>query len=143
MVNESFVLKNAGTSTFHEMIGSLELVESQEALDCLLDKREYMERINSSQRDITEPLTIERKEKLIKELVFDELVWKRLEQLKAVRDGLEDLGLLEWLKKFPSLTERIIITHKRESPKNVMLRCFSNTLHKITEEIQKPALTSE
>ena len=142
MVNESFVLKNAGTSTFHEMIGSLELVESQEALDCLLDKREYMERINSSQRDITEPLTIERKEKLIKELVFDELVWKRLEQLKAVRDGLEDLGLLEWLKKFPSLTERIIITHKRESPKNVMLRCFSNTLHKITEEIQKPALTS-
>ena len=142
MVNESFVLKNAGTSTFHEMIGSLELVESQEALDCLLDKREYMERINSSQRDITEPLTIERKEKLIKELVFDELVWKRLEQLKAVRDGLEDLGLLEWLKKFPSLTERIIVTHKRESPKNVMLRCFSNTLHKITEEIQKPALTS-
>ena len=124
------------------MIGSLELVESQEALDCLLDKREYMERINSSQRDITEPLTIERKEKLIKELVFDELVWKRLEQLKAVRDGLEDLGLLEWLKKFPSLTERIIVTHKRESPKNVMLRCFSNTLHKITEEIQKPALTS-
>ena len=142
MVNESFVLKNTGTSTFHEMIGSLELVESQEALDCLLDKREYMERINSSQRDITEPLTIERKEKLIKELVFDELVWKRLEQLKAVRDGLEDLGLLEWLKKFPSLTERIIVTHKRESPKNVMLRCFSNTLHKITEEIQKPALTS-
>ena len=86
------------------MIGSLALVERQEALDCLLDKREYMERINSSQRDITEPLTIERKKKLIKELVFDELVWKRLEQLKAVRDGLEDLGLLEWLKKSPSLT---------------------------------------
>ena len=74
--------------------------------------------------------------------MFDELVWKRLEQLKAVRDSWEDLGLLEWLKKFPSLTEQIIVTHKRESPKNVMLRCFSNTLHKITEEIQKPALTS-
>ena len=76
LVSESLVPKNAGTSTFHEMIESLTLVESQEALDCLLDKREYMERINSSQWDITEPLTIERKEKLIKELVFDELVEK-------------------------------------------------------------------
>ena len=119
------------------MIDSLTLVESQKALDCLLDKREYMERINSSQWDITELLITERKEKLIKELVFNELVWKRLEQVKAIRDGLEDLCLLEWLKTFPGSTEKIIVTQERESPKNVMLRYSSNTLQKKQKKFKK------
>ena len=61
--------------------------------------------------------------------------------MKAIRNGLEDLYLLKWLKKFPGLTEKITVTHERELPKNIMSPCFSNTPRKTTEEIQKIALT--
>ena len=61
--------------------------------------------------------------------------------MKVVRDGLEDLYLLKWLKKFPGLTGKITVTHECELPKNIMSPCFSNTPHKTTKEIQKTALT--
>ena len=61
--------------------------------------------------------------------------------MKVVRDGLEDLYLLKWLKKFPGLTGKITVTHECELPKNIMPPCFLNTPHETTEEIQKTALT--
>ena len=54
----------------------------------------------------------------------DELIRKRIVQLNTIREGLDLLGLLPIIKKYPDLTKDILVLSIRESPyKYLMEAC--------------------
>ena len=55
-----------------------------------------METINSTQWNIVEAVSIKNKDTLVQEVIYDELVRKRTEELNVIRDGLTLVGLLSW-----------------------------------------------
>ena len=86
--------KNSGTVTTHELTRALEGATTEEDLDIVLNKPENMEKINNTQWDIAEAISIKSKDKLVQGVIYDELVLKRTEQLNTIRDGLAYIGLL-------------------------------------------------
>ena len=54
--------------------------------------------INGSSWDITKTITVENRALLLSELLIDELLRKRVSQLNAICDGLQVLGVLEFVR---------------------------------------------
>ena len=86
-----------------------------EDLGIILHKPENMEKISNTQWDIAEAISIKRKDKLVQEVIYDELARKRTEQLNAIRDGLAYIGLLPWLQEATAIAGIIIQIHQRLS----------------------------
>ena len=63
----------------HELIRALEGATTEEDLDIILNKPENMEKINNTQWDIAEDISIKNRDKLVQEVIYDELVRKRTE----------------------------------------------------------------
>ena len=62
-----------------------------------------MQVINSSQWEPTHEITIQVCGSLIGELIYDELVRKRKEQMKYLKEGLEMMKILQFIEAWPSL----------------------------------------
>ena len=88
--------KVSWTVTTHELIWALEGATREEDLHIILNKPENMETINSTQWNVVEAVSIKNKDTLVQEIIYDELVRKRTEELNVIRDGLTLLGLLSW-----------------------------------------------
>ena len=63
----------------HELIRALEGATTEVDLDIILNKPEKMEKINNTQWDIAEDISIKSRDKLVQEVIYDELVRKRTE----------------------------------------------------------------
>ena len=128
IINSEMIPKNSGTVTTDELIRALEGATAEEDLDIILNKRENMEKINNTQWDIAEAISIKSKDKLVQEVIYDELVLKRTEQLNTIRDGLAYIGLLPWLQKATTIAGIIIQIHQRDSPKKFLEKCLTKIL---------------
>ena len=63
----------------HELIRALEGATTEVDLDIILNKPEKKEKINNTQWDIAEDISIKSRDKLVQEVIYDELVRKRTE----------------------------------------------------------------
>lgn len=111
IINSEMIPKNSGTVTTHELIRDLEGPTKEKELDIISNKSENMEKINNTQWDIAEAIANKSKDKLVQEVIYDELVRKRSEQLNAFRDGLAYIGLLPWLQEATTIAGIIIQIH--------------------------------
>ncbi len=62
---------------------------------------------------MVEPVTNENKFSLIQRLVEEEVIVKRERNLKAIRKGLEVLGFLDLVIKYPSLVKPYFVAESR------------------------------
>lgn len=65
--------------------------------------------INNSGWDHTNPVNLHTKDNLVQGLIVDEVIGKRERQLRAMRRGLQHLGVLDLLLKHPKQTEELFI----------------------------------
>ena len=112
IINSEMKPKNSGTAITHELISALEGATTEEDLDIILNKPENMEKINNTQWDIEEAISIKSKDKLVQEVIYDDLVRKRTKQLHAIREGLAYIGLLPWLQEATTIAGIIIQIHQ-------------------------------
>ena len=64
--------------------------------------------INSSGWSPVKQVTVTTKTELVQGLIFNEVVYKRDKQLRALRKGLENLGLLKLLQMNPELKNLLV-----------------------------------
>ena len=112
IINSEMIPKNSGTVTTHELTRALEGATTEEDLNIILNKPENMEKINNTQWDIEEAISIKSKDKLVQEVIYDDLVRKRTKQLHAIREGLAYIGLLPWLQEATTIAGIIIQIHQ-------------------------------
>ena len=102
MIDKTMIPQNAAACTTIELIKQLDNCMDSSALNDILDKKEYMQVINSSQWELTHEITIQVCGSLIGELIYDELVRKRKEQIKYMKEGLQFMRILQFIEAFPS-----------------------------------------
>jgi len=110
IINEKNIPLNAGTQSLLVIIESLRSANTEEELDSVCSVPENMERINTTQWGLVDQICLKTKEQLITELIFDELVRKRAEQLNSIIDGIKFIGLSEYLKNYPDLMKHVFIS---------------------------------
>ena len=106
VINSEMIPKNSGTVTTHELTRALEGATTEEDLDIILNKPENMDKISKLLKDIKS------KDKLVQEVIYDDLVRKRTKQLHAIREGLAYIGLLPWLQEATTIAGIIIQIHQ-------------------------------
>ena len=88
---KSSIPLHAGPSGVIEFLKNLDEIKTQDELDDLVDKNIHL--INCSQWDPTKPITISNKAYLGTEILYDELVRKRIAQIRMIRGGLQISGI--------------------------------------------------
>ena len=102
-ITKEMIPINAASSSTIQMIELLDKCNDNASVNTILDTSMYLQIINSSQWDPTEVINMESKDRVITEIVYDELVLKRKEQISAIREGLAHVGFLKHIKEFPEL----------------------------------------
>lgn len=125
-VNVEHIPKNAGTAPLLEFIDDLKGAESDEDIFNLCGKPEYSERINASQWDICDPVNTENKNLLIQELIYDEVVRKRHEQLNALISGFRFCGFYDVMKKHRNIIDEVFVPCKSMSPFPLFKKAIQN-----------------
>ena len=116
MISPQQIVKTGATEKLLMLIEGLESCKYDEELDSLLDgvnKEVYDQIISSSQWPIGCLISIENKHLLIQELVFDELVRKRQNQLQAMKEGLAYIDFLQYMERFPDLMRPLFIHQEK------------------------------
>ncbi len=90
------------TSTLLSLIDELDEANTEEALHNVLETHpkssSFWEVINASEWSSTEVINLQNKGCLVHELIYNELVRRRKDQLDSLSKGLESLGFLRMLK---------------------------------------------
>ena len=94
MIDKTMIPQNAATCTTIELIEQLDDCTDSSTLNNIVDKKVYMQVINSSQWEPTHEITIPACGSLIGELIYDELMRKRKEQIKYMKVGLQLMKIL-------------------------------------------------
>ena len=80
-----------------------------------------MQVVNSSQWDPTECITLKVRDKLITELIYDEIVRKRREQIKSVKESLQVVNFLKFVENWPELCKPCFVDGWQEiSPEKLI-----------------------
>eukprot|EP00794_Sanderia_malayensis_P000721 gene721-23260_t len=108
-ITKAMIPLNAASSTALEVIDLLDKCTDNASIDVILDTPNYMQIINSSQWDPTEVVNMESKGRVITEIIYDELVLKRKEQITAIREGLTHVGFLKHIEAFPELCRPVFV----------------------------------
>eukprot|EP00794_Sanderia_malayensis_P001737 gene1737-1934_t len=108
-ITKAMIPLNAASSTALEVIDLLDKCTDNASIDVILDTPNYMQIINSSQWDPTEVVNMESKGRVITEIIYDELVLKRKEQITAIRGGLTHVGFLNHIEAFPELCRPVFV----------------------------------
>ena len=99
LIEVKHIPKNAGTAPLLSFIDDLNTAESNQEIFVLCEKAENSERINSSQWDIWDSVTMENKNSLIQELIYDEVVRTRTIEFNYQRVSF--LWILRCYQKAP------------------------------------------
>ena len=97
-----------------------------EVLDQLLDDRENMAIINCSRWPVTKPVTMNTKTELVQTLLVEELLNKRLDNIRAMKRGLTVLGFVDMCQTNLSLTSPLFLY----TPKEFLAVDFLNLVSK-------------
>lgn len=87
---------------------------NDEALDVILDDRENMAIINCSRWPITKTVTMNTKTELVQILLVEELLNKRLDNIRALKRGLMVLGFADMCRTNIDLTSSLFLHISRE-----------------------------
>ena len=117
-ISKEFITLSEMTSTLLELIGELDEAESQQKLHYILETHpksaSFWEVINSSEWSCTEVINLENKGCLVHELIYNELVRRRKDQLDSLCKGLESLGFLRMLKMHHDVAVHVLSYHVLE-----------------------------
>ena len=94
MIDKTMIPQNAATCTTIELIEQLDDCTDSSTLNNIVDKKVYIQVINSSQWETTHEITIPVCGSLIGELIYHELMRKRKEQIKYMKEGLQLMKIL-------------------------------------------------
>ena len=102
-ITKEMIPLNAASSSTLQIIELLDKCTDNASINAILDTPLYLQIINSSQWDPTEVINMESKDRVITEIIYDELVLKRKDQISAIREGLAHVGFLKHIEEFPEL----------------------------------------
>ena len=125
---------NTSTESLHDFIERLNLAKTPEDLKMLLfedsNKDVYWQLVNSCHWSITTTINMGNKDLLVQELIYNEFVASRRQEISELQAGLETLGFLNYAKQHPLLAKEIL--------------CYNNDLRRPfgVEEL-KSIITSE
>ena len=118
IISKEYISQSEVTSTPLELIEKLDKVQTPEALNYVLEvhvkHNSFWEVINASEWSSTEVITIENKGYLVHELIFNELVRRRKDQLDSLSRGLQMLGFLSLLKRHRKVADHVLSYHALE-----------------------------
>lgn len=104
-------------------------------LDQLLEDEKFMIIINSSRWPVTKPINIESKMDLLNCLVTEELIYKRLHNIEALRKGLSYLGFLDFCHRHMLVAKFLFIYESQP--------LHADQFTSLLESHSKVSLTSE
>ena len=112
IISKEYISRSEVTSTLLELIEELDKARTPEALNYVLEvhvkHNSFWEVINASEWSSTEVITIENKGCLVNELIFNELVRRRKDQLDLLSRGLQMLGFLSLLKRHCKVADYVL-----------------------------------
>ena len=123
LMDKDMIPRNAANATAIEFIEKLDNCASEEEVDTLLDKPEFMQVVNSSQWDPTECITLKVREKLITELIYDEIVRKTREQIK-IKEDLQVVNFLKSVENWPELCKPCFVDGWQEISSEKLIDLF-------------------
>jgi len=101
VIKKEDVPLNAATNDLITFLGEIDSSETEDELSGTLDK--HIQIVNSSLWDPLKEIRLNNKYFLSAQLIHEEVVTKRIQNVKSIRDGLKFLGLLEYIQKFKNL----------------------------------------
>ena len=107
-LTKSSIPLHAGSSSIIEFLNKLDEVKTQDGLDDMVDKN--IQLINCSQWDPTKPITISNKAYLGTEILYDELVRKRIAQIRMIREGLQISGFWSFMVDHPNICREVFVS---------------------------------
>ena len=112
IISKEYISRSEVTSTFLKLIEELDKAQMPEALNYVLEvhvkHNSFWEVINASEWSSTEVITIENKGCLVHELIFNELVRRRKDQLDSLSRGLQILGFFSLLKRHRKVADHVL-----------------------------------
>ena len=117
-ISKEYITLSEMTSTLLNLIEELDEAKTEEALHGVLETHPksaaFWEVINASEWSSTELIKIGNKGCLVHELIHNELVRRRKDQLDSLRKGLESLGFLYMLKMHRKVAVHVLSFRKIE-----------------------------
>ena len=113
LITKYGIPKHADAINLIELINKLDNAQSQEELNNIVEK--FMQIINCSRWKPTVTITLNDKDLLIYELVYDEVDRKRRSQVKLITEGLQISGFVKSIKRYPDLCRLIFHGLSREA----------------------------
>ena len=113
LITKYGIPKHADAINLIELINKLDNAQSQEELNNIIEK--FMQIINCSRWKPTVTITLNNKDLLIYELVYDEVDRKRRSQVKLITEELQISGFVKSIKRYPDLCRSIFHGLSREA----------------------------
>eukprot|EP00794_Sanderia_malayensis_P014536 gene14536-16039_t len=91
------------------LIQKVDSAENNEQINTTLDNDVYIEIINQSQWPTGRLINMKTKHRFVQQLIMNDVVFQRMPQILALRDGLQSLGVLEMLATYPEYCRQLLI----------------------------------
>ncbi len=88
----------------------LDKTNSNEEIDAVLENPSIMAIVNRSRWGITEMIRKSNKSALLQQLIWEEVVARREDNMMAFRRGISILGMIELFQRHPVLTRPLLVT---------------------------------
>jgi hypothetical protein len=100
-------------------IDKLDKATDQEHIDDLLDDATNMAIVNNSRWSIVGAVNRSNKDALLQQLIEEEVIFRREHNLQSFREGLNVLGLVELIQRWPQLTMPLLVHTDRPLTANM------------------------
>eukprot|EP00794_Sanderia_malayensis_P002509 gene2509-2898_t len=91
------------------LIQKVDSAENNEQINTTLDNDVYIEIINQSQWPTGRLINMKTKHRFVQQLIMNDVVFQRMPQILALRDGLQSLGVVEMLAMYPEYCRQLLI----------------------------------
>ena len=136
LINKEDIPRNAGSDELIEFIVKLDVSDTQEEVDAVIDK--HLQILNCSRWDPSTSVTLKNKNLLVSELVLDEVVRKRMNQVKSIREGLQMSGFLHYMETFSDICREIFVfgSNAATVTADIFMQLIKSTTESDFEKIQ-------
>lgn len=101
--------KTSATENLTSLIQKLDSAKNDEEISSILDNDVYLEIINQSQWPPERMINTNTRHMLAQQLILNDVVFQRMPQILALRDGLQSLGVLDMLMKYPEQCRQLLV----------------------------------
>lgn len=106
-LSKDLIPLHAGSAKLLKFIEELDASSAEKDVDDTVGR--YLDIINCSCWDPTKPITISNRAILQTELIYEELVRKRISQIQSIREGFRLIGFLPYIEKNKGLCKDLFI----------------------------------